>query len=72
MKKGDRIYVYDVTAGTEVSATVIGFSEKNEERTVLFDIDPACYQAAGLPDWMPTTSWKYESELKGENHEGFA
>ena len=62
-KKGDRITVYDVTAGHEVNATVIGYSEKNDERTVLFDIDRADYQAAGLPDWMPTTSWKYESEL---------
>ena len=62
-KKGDRITVYDVTAGCEVNATVIGYSEKNDERTVLFDIDRACYQAAGLPDWIPTTSWKYESEL---------
>ena len=61
MKKGDRITTYDVTAGKDVNATVIGFSKKDGEPTVLFNIDRADYE--GLPDWLPTTSWKYESEL---------
>ena len=63
MKKGDRIRTYDVTAGTNVNATVIGFSKKDGNKTVLFDIDRADYDEAGIPKWMSTTSWKYESEV---------